>query len=739
MLPDPQIDPALAAHVADPWGWVPPEWSQPAPAAPIDLAPAPAPAPLTDAAVAPPPATDLVAPVPAPPPDVAPDAVTAAAPLPGVADLHGFNVSTLPPPTRADEVLANPLAMQDNGPLAPSPAFGEQEVNKAVDQIALQGGPQLEQIAVDREMARRAKLAADTARIETENLRQQQLNADAYKAALAHAQEKSDQITADAIALSNRKTDPDRLVNRMTGGQTVAQLIALAMGGLIAGRTGGPNVAMDLLQRRIDRDIDAQKADIENARFGINIRRSAVADEYARHGDLFRAGETVRLATYQSALNVMAAEQQNFDPRGSQAIERGRVMQRWAAMMAQSHEAQRKTTFEETLKTIKADQEERELKRKTAETASTIEKNRAETAKLYSEASNAKADKTVWSPDQLGVLNPGLPRPPIPMSQADYTKWLGTQRQGEEAKTAARANDPHELAIQRSVPGVVDDKGQLVQFADKDLAAKISDAKESTDETVRLTDELINMVTRNGWSSDLIKSKEWRQAKQNYNEILIRKKETDKLGVLTGPDVGIVTKEIGTEDPTEVRGQQVIDALKHFRTNQVEGFNSKIRNKAIVGEGRRVARWEPPPLDTAPHEQSIEEIQLQKLVQDPSTDLTQVQSLAAAERQAHDDPSNETFAALKAAHDAAANASQWQRDTIAQLATVATGAADDPAAMKARETLGAVAAKGQTTTLRSLAKAALEQAGLHQADSGAALPDRGVAHETAPPPRRGGK
>lgn len=741
-------DTAAPATTVDPWAWVPQEWQTspeqigavaPPIAVPGGAPPIPALPSMAPPIVEPPPPpvppdaiTGAAIPPPAPAPPL-PDAVTGVGPGPGVADLHGFSVTTLPPPNADSELLADPLRMQDNGPLAPTPAYSDEQVNQAMDQIGLRGGPQLEQMAVDREVARRAKLAADTARIEADNLRRAQEDLDAHRAAAATAQAKSEQIMAEATDLANRKTDPDRLVRSMSGGQTVAELLALATGALIAGRTGGPNVAMDLLQRRIDRDIDAQKQDVENAKFGLQLRRSAVADEYARHGDLYRAGEVVRLATYQAAYNTMAAEQQNFDPRGYQALERGRVMQQWVARAAAASENLRKTAFDETLKTIKAEQEEREQKRKALETESVIAKNRAEAAKLYSEASKARADKTVLTPEQIHQTFPSFPVAAIPpegATVADLKKRAELSKESEEYKAAARGNDPHQLDIQRAVPGVTDDRGELVHFADKDMAAKVADAKEAADEMHRLTRELIGMVKRNGWSSNVVKSKAWRKARQNYNEILIRKKEADKLGVLTGPDVGIVTQEIGTDDPTEARGGQVLEALEHFDRNQIEGFNTKIRNKAIVGRGRTLARWEPPALDDKPREETVDDIQLERLMSPPEADEIPPPS--------HEDMLKvaDGTKSARAAFDEAEGASPWQLKKLSDLASLATGAADDPAAVSARETLGKVADAAQTMKIRRLAKQALDEAARYSAESGVALPDRGVAHETAPPEKR---
>src|SRR5689334_24061973 len=152
MALSPQIDAELAAQLygtpmpsladtapppttVDPWAWVPDEWRSanedelrrqqigavtPPITAPGGAPPVPS-LPATPAAVVVPPAPPVPpdaitgAAVPPPAPEVPPpDAVTGVGPGPGVAGLHGFSVTTLPPPSAEDELLADPLRMRDN-------------------------------------------------------------------------------------------------------------------------------------------------------------------------------------------------------------------------------------------------------------------------------------------------------------------------------------------------------------------------------------------------------------------------------------------------------------------------------------------------------------------------------------------------------------------------------------------------------------------------------------------------
>jgi len=66
---------------------------------------------------------------------------------------------------------------------------------------------------------------------------------------------------AFAKVLESQKIDPNRYYNNLSTGQKVAQGIALVLGGIGAGLTGGPNQALNIVKDFIDKDIDAQKND----------------------------------------------------------------------------------------------------------------------------------------------------------------------------------------------------------------------------------------------------------------------------------------------------------------------------------------------------------------------------------------------------------------------------------------------------------------------------------------------
>lgn len=646
----------------------------------------PVPAELPPSFAPPPPVTTLPS-LAAPPLPASPvDAVTAAAPLPAqaqqVRDTEQRYFDTV------QQYADDPFAIPD---------LAQQQ--RYLNELALRNPAKFADIQLQHEDARLKEDAARRQKIANDNYEQQRANQRAVAESRAKIQQQTDQVMAEAQRLYDEKIDP---TGGLDTGQKIAGVLSSIVGGLVQGRTGAArNAGLDSFNDLVNRGIEAQKATLANRRSMLEFKRSALGQAYERTGDMFVAAESVRQAAYTHAIGMLDADMQNWDPRGTQGLRRASLRAKILTERAQSLHKFQNEQEDRDLK-------QREQKRKEEETRAQIAKTKAETAKLYADASAQRADKQTWTPDQLGVLNPGLPKPPISMTQADYTKWLGTQKSGEEYKTAARANDPNERARELSVPGVTDDTGQPILFQNTTEATTVKKAHINGSNMLRKVDQLIQMIHDHGHESDFGKSKAWQQMQQIHASLTLDSKKMDELGALTGSDIDLEHKKIGTSDPTQVRN--TIPGLEAFRNDIIQGVNSIQQNTAVVGPGRKVADWTPPPLDLKPHEQSVDEIQIERLRQDPYRDDTARRELAAAEQAAQQNRTPETVAALKRAHENASEATQWQRDKIATLGALAAGPADDPEAKKAREILDNTVTTGETATLRRLAKLALESA-----------------------------
>ena len=131
---------------------------------------------------------------------------------------------------------------------------------------------------------RRAYREQEKARIETENVNRQ---------IRAEAKEKAQLDIDEAVnEVVNFKIDPKRFYKGT--GSAIASAIAVALGEFGSKLAGGPNTALSIINRAVDRDIDAQKAELQNLKYGASAAGNAYKRLLDRHGDSEKAERLAR-------------------------------------------------------------------------------------------------------------------------------------------------------------------------------------------------------------------------------------------------------------------------------------------------------------------------------------------------------------------------------------------------------------------------------------------------------------
>lgn len=164
----------------------------------------------------------------------------------------------------------------------------------------------------DRNKSLVAQQAAAQAKADTENFQRQQQNMQMQRDSVAKADADTKQVMADAQRLANVKE-----VRPKAGAMDI---FGMMLGGFASQGSGGRNLAAEQFDKGVEQDIAAQREGIQNQWKGIDARKSAIAQEYERHGDLYKAQETYRVAAYQQAINKMQTDLQQYDPQGATAI-----------------------------------------------------------------------------------------------------------------------------------------------------------------------------------------------------------------------------------------------------------------------------------------------------------------------------------------------------------------------------------------------------------------------------------
>jgi len=145
-------------------------------------------------------------------------------------------------------------------------------------------------------------------------------------------------------ALGAMREDPARLLRSAAGGVSAAIAIGLgAAGAALAG--GGENTALSIVQRNIDRDIAAQRTDIQTAGTAAEAQRSVLGmmrQEFSDQNAAEMAARSAMLAAAAAQAQRVTAglDNQAAQLRGEQMVQQFRDESAAAAAQAQAQEAE---------------------------------------------------------------------------------------------------------------------------------------------------------------------------------------------------------------------------------------------------------------------------------------------------------------------------------------------------------------------------------------------------------------
>ena len=116
---------------------------------------------------------------------------------------------------------------------------------------------------------------------EQEHQNQAKQNLSNYEASKAELTKERQAVMTD---IANGHINPKQYLEKMSTGSKIATGIGLILGGMGAGLTHGPNLAFKMLQDNIDRDIEAQKAELgkKNSLLAHNMQQGRDLDEAYR-------------------------------------------------------------------------------------------------------------------------------------------------------------------------------------------------------------------------------------------------------------------------------------------------------------------------------------------------------------------------------------------------------------------------------------------------------------------------
>ncbi len=126
--------------------------------------------------------------------------------------------------------------------------------------------------------------------------------------------------------VGSKGIDPGRYYNSMTTGNKILAGIAV----ILSSKGDKGNSALDMLNKAVDQDIEAQKQDILNLKDKATAKKSIMSDMYNKLGDVNKAADYAKLAMLQSTKNqidIMAAKSGSAQALEKAALQKGMLDQ----------------------------------------------------------------------------------------------------------------------------------------------------------------------------------------------------------------------------------------------------------------------------------------------------------------------------------------------------------------------------------------------------------------------------
>jgi len=132
-------------------------------------------------------------------------------------------------------------------------------------------------------------------------------------------QSANQRLAAMQQKISSQEVDPDRLYEEKGVGGRIASALAVGLGAIGSAMTGGPNIALQIVQDAIDRDIEAQRENIGRGERDVERQRGAIAMMRDEFGDAEQREAAARAALWTDAERRVAAASQYAQGEAEQA------------------------------------------------------------------------------------------------------------------------------------------------------------------------------------------------------------------------------------------------------------------------------------------------------------------------------------------------------------------------------------------------------------------------------------
>ena len=354
---------------------------------------------------------------------------------------------------------------------------------------------------------------------------------------------------------------------------------------------------MDLIMGEIDKDIASQKHSIETGMRALNQQEGLVGKIYAATGDMYQAQETARLAVLQGLSAEIDVKLAQMDPEGTQAMQLEQKKRSLDVMAQERVQAIAQQTRKEAIEMADFDIKQREQLRKEQETAAKVAKMQQEARILSRKGRGGGRKKT----GVIKYLSPDKQREYVAQGYAPYTIDGAVQALPGEQAAALRAQAPAEgreaVAIRKEqamtakyerenvqyeqqrmeqvgLSGMLTKDGKQIYAGDKTAAEKYRALGAALDTSTGILDDIAIAYEDHGM--EFFGSAEGKRMKARASAALLEIKTVAELGVLAGPDMGIVQDMLGSDNfNSAVRDPTA--AIRSTQKYMKDKYNDKLR------------------------------------------------------------------------------------------------------------------------------------------------------------------
>lgn len=468
-----------------------------------------------------------------------PYAQPADAPAPGGLPVYGPPAPEPAPITEAPQFLM-PYAAREGKPLTDMPAQDLSDEGLMRQQMAsyekkVQAAAEGQKNLLAKRRAAIEQRASDEAEARTK------------------ARERRDQYAAKIKEMATMESDPGRWMASRSTGQQIAALLSVGIGGLLAPNYGGRNSALELIERQIKQDIDAQKEGIANRKWAMGQEASLYEQMLADDMDEIAAEAKTEAALWEVAQQRLMHDVAGMDREGDAA--------RRAEFMSRDMEAKKQAAYDKYewrirewgLKVREDARNERELRLKE-------QKQRTEVEAMRAKARPATATK----PDAASLLG-------------DLAADLGI----------TDANDRKRIVVLNPSAKNPTDRGFLAvshEHANR-LGAKIPVANQF----IAVGSRLVRSIRKHGWEpTGRAKSIAGGQMMADYGDLTLLTARARELGAISESDRDLIINVLGN-DPTKWKASDGdLAQLERTIENVVSMQREELKSAGHTGT------WKPP-------------------------------------------------------------------------------------------------------------------------------------------------